>query len=76
MLVMRLNYNKDKRRVAYFESSARAAAGTTKEKAGGEGKVQRRRKVKVPMIEGNEGSGTLELVVEGDNVYLVNLPYT
>ncbi|KAI9636658.1 uncharacterized protein MKK02DRAFT_45364 [Dioszegia hungarica] len=69
LLVMRLNYNKDRARVAYFERSARAAAGSTKEKAGAAA-GQRRRKVKVPMVEGNEGAGVLELVVEGDNVFL------
>lgn len=69
MLVMRLNYNKDKQRVAYFERSARAAAGSTK---AAEGKGQRKRKVKVPMVEGNEGRGVLDLIVEGDNVYLVS----
>jgi hypothetical protein len=69
MLVMRLNYNKDRRRVDYFERSARAAAGTTKT---GEGKGAKRRKVKVPMVEGQEGGGFLELVVENDQVYLVS----
>jgi DnaJ family protein C protein 1 len=32
----------------------------------------RRRKVKVPMVQGMEGAGYLELVVEGEHVYLVS----
>lgn len=32
----------------------------------------RRRKVKVPMVEGNESAGTLELIVRGNEVYLVS----
>lgn len=77
-LVMQLNYNKDKRRVEYFERTARSLAGgggMMKKVAEGE-KVNvggKRRKVRVPMIEGNEGAGTLELIVERENVYLVSL---
>lgn len=74
---MQLNYNKDRRRVDYFERSARAAAGAPRESktAAGAG-VKRRRKVKVPMVEGYDGGGTLELVVEDDQVYLVSLLHT
>ncbi|KAK4685282.1 hypothetical protein P7C73_g4869, partial [Tremellales sp. Uapishka_1] len=63
-LVMQLNYNKDIKRVEYFENTAKVSAGSKKDG------VTRRRKVRVPMIEGSEGSGMLELIVEDDQVYL------
>ena len=74
MLVMRMNYNRDAKRVAYFENTARALAGAVKEPKTSVGQpVKRRRKVRVPMVEGNEGAGTLELVVEDGHVYLVRI---
>lgn len=65
LLVQKLNYNRDSARVKYFETAAKAAAG----KSGAEGK--RRRKVRVPMSEGDAGGGMLELVVVGEDVMLV-----
>lgn len=76
---MNLNYNRDQKRVEYFERSAKASAGLTSKIAenggviatnGGEGK--RRRKVKVAMVEGSEFSGQLELIVQGDEVFIVS----
>jgi len=97
---MRLNYARDRKRVAYFEKAAKSAAGVSKEKVreignvngreekgdgiakvngrenekGKEGTVgkERRRKVRVPMVEGNDFAGTLELIVEGEEVFLVS----
>lgn len=71
---MRLNYGRDKRRVEYFERSARAAAGAPRESKTivGAG-TKRRRRVKVPMVQGSDQGGVLELVVEDDAVYLVRL---
>lgn len=62
-VVMRMNYKRDTRRVAYFTEAARKAA------SGAKG----RRKVRVPMVEGSNGGETLELVVDGDAVLLVSL---
>ncbi|RXK35609.1 hypothetical protein M231_07139 [Tremella mesenterica] len=91
---MRLNYNKDKRRVRYFTDSALSSAGVKKIvddvngtieslKELSEGKKEkvvqkskekdnggRRRKVKVPMVEGSDHHGFLELVVDGNKVFL------
>lgn len=80
-LVLSLNYNKHLRRIAYFENAAKSAAGVLG--PGGVGAQNekialnanmaqpgRRRKVKVPMVEGNESVGTLELIVSGNEVYL------
>lgn len=79
LLVMKMNYNRDRKRVDYFEQSARTAAGlpAKREENGsangaGTGKEGRRRKVKVPMVTGSEYSGYLELIVEGDDVYVVS----
>lgn len=80
---MNLNYNRDRKRVEYFERSAKSSAGVTSKvaenggvipanvaaAAGGDG---RRRKVKVPMVEGSEFSGQLELIVQGDEVFIVS----
>ena len=81
-----MNYAKDRRRVQYFERAAKTAAGVGKDKKGMEGDkensgerdkgrkgvtMERRRKVRVPMVEGNEYAGTLELIVEGEEVLLV-----
>lgn len=72
MLVMRLNYSRDAKRVAYFETTAKALAGTAREPKTSAGQpVKRRRKVKVPMVEGNEGAGVLELVVQDGEVFFV-----
>lgn len=74
MLIMRMNYSRDAKRVAYFENTARALAGTAREPKTSAGQpVKRRRKVRVPMVEGNEGAGTLELVVEDGQVFFVSL---
>ncbi|KAK8843364.1 hypothetical protein IAR55_007021 [Kwoniella newhampshirensis] len=74
-LVLNLNYRKHQRRIEYFVSSARSAAGVviSGDKGGVNVNVNgigRRRKVRVPMVEGNEGAGTLELIVSGDQVFL------
>ncbi|GFZ47441.1 hypothetical protein JCM24511_05185 [Saitozyma sp. JCM 24511] len=44
--------------------------GTSTNGAGNVHAKGRRRKVKVPMVQGMEGAGYLELVVEGEHVYL------
>ncbi|WVQ81507.1 hypothetical protein IAT38_003631 [Cryptococcus sp. DSM 104549] len=76
-LVMQLNYSKHLARIAYFERAARSAAGVLG--SGGLGQPGdkivvptqgRRRKVKVPMVEGNDSAGTLELIVNGNEVLL------
>ncbi|KAL1406012.1 hypothetical protein Q8F55_007695 [Vanrija albida] len=59
-IVLRLNYARDVRRVAYFQGAARRLA------RGAAG----RRRVKVPMVEGVVGGEGLELVVEGEDVFL------
>ncbi|CAD6565059.1 MAG: hypothetical protein TREMPRED_000674 [Tremellales sp. Tagirdzhanova-0007] len=82
-LVMRLNYARDRRRVGYFDRAAKTAAGYNKDKDKDKDKKDKerfkekagnvkewKRKVKVPMVEGSEFAGTLELVVEGDEVFL------
>lgn len=62
-IVLRLNYARDVRRVDYFKTTAqRLARG-----------AQGRRKVKVPMVEGAVGGEGLELVVDGEDVFLVGL---
>jgi hypothetical protein len=75
---MKMNYRRDKKRVDYFEQAARTSAGLPAKKetdvkpkasAGGEG---RRRKVKVPMVAGSEFSGHLELIVDGEEVFIVS----
>ncbi|WOO83513.1 putative J domain-containing protein [Vanrija pseudolonga] len=59
-IVLRLNYARDVRRVEYFKTTAqRLARG-----------AQGRRKVKVPMVEGAVGGEGLELVVDGEDVFL------
>lgn len=75
-LVMQLNYNRDIQRIRYFERAARVSAGSkspaTGEKDQGAGaKAARRRKVKVPMVEGRDNTGYLDLIVVGDEVFLV-----
>jgi DnaJ family protein C protein 1 len=70
LLVMKLNYNKDAKRVAYFDKAAKAGVGKEKEAAS----KGRRRKVRVPMVEGSDSGGLLELVVEDGVVYVVSLP--
>ncbi|WWD21120.1 hypothetical protein CI109_105601 [Kwoniella shandongensis] len=76
-LVLNLNYRKHQRRIEYFINSARSQAGVLSASgssinvnglAGAGG--ARRRKVRVAMVEGNEGAGTLELIVSGDQVLL------
>ncbi|WVO15315.1 hypothetical protein L204_102971 [Cryptococcus depauperatus] len=72
-LVLSLNYSKHQRRISYFEDAARSSAGVL-----GSGTVTnvaptsqtRRRKVRVPMVEGNENAGMLELIVSGNRVFL------
>jgi DnaJ family protein C protein 1 len=66
-LVQALNYNRDIKRVNYFEESAKRLAGKKVMEDGGKG----RRKVRVDMVEGSERGGSLELVVKGDGVFLV-----
>jgi len=83
LLVLKMNYAKDKKRVDYFESAARTSAGFPAKKedgtaaanaggAGSAGKEGRRRKVKVPMVAGSEFSGHLELIVDGEEVFIVS----
>ncbi|ODN74588.1 hypothetical protein L202_06947 [Cryptococcus amylolentus CBS 6039] len=73
-LVLQLNFQKHRARISYFETAAKSAAGVLSGSGKGgvdAGAIQgRRRKVKVPMVEGNDYSGTLELIVSGDQVYL------
>jgi DnaJ family protein C protein 1 len=78
---MKMNYAKDKKRVDYFESAARTSAGLPAKKEDGTGagavatntgKEGRRRKVKVPMVAGSEFSGHLELIVDGEEVFIVS----
>jgi len=76
---MKMNYARDKKRVDYFESAARSSAGLPAKKE--EGAVNgngngpsRRRKVKVPMVAGSEFSGQLELIVDGEEVFIVSSP--
>lgn len=74
---MKMNYTRDRKRVDYFEQAARTAAGLPPKKddtgtpTGNGLKDARRRKVKIPMVAGSDSSGTLELIVEGDGVYIV-----
>jgi hypothetical protein len=74
---MKMNYARDKKRVDYFESAARTSAGLPAKKedgassAAGSG-VGRRRKVKVPMVAGSEFSGQLELIVDGEEVFVAS----
>lgn len=72
LLAQKLNYNKDARRVAYFNRVALNAAATgqgKREKVDGE---ESARRVRVPMVEGSDAGGYLELVVIGEHVYLVS----
>ncbi|WRT68980.1 uncharacterized protein IL334_005962 [Kwoniella shivajii] len=76
-LVLNLNYRKHQRRITYFENAARSSAGVsgfTSNSQTGEKVVVpvqgRRRKVRVPMVEGNDQAGTLELVVIGSDVFI------
>lgn len=46
--------------------------GTSKGQKESVASKERRRKVKVLMVEGNEYGGSLELIVEGDEVFLVS----
>jgi hypothetical protein len=79
LLVLKLNFNKDRRRVDYFH---REALKLFKNKAGKVEKVDESmggsgvgRRVRVNMTEGGSheytGAGTLELVVVDDKVFLV-----
>jgi hypothetical protein len=81
---MKMNYARDKKRVDYFEQAARTSAGLPPKKEegatangngsvnGAAGKEGRRRKVKVPMVAGSEFSGHLELIVDGEEVFIVS----
>lgn len=83
---MQMNFNRDRRRVEYFQRRALALAGgkgsngKDKENASGKGGSKansavpaRRRKVRVPMVEGDDSSPSLELVVDNGVVYIVSL---
>lgn len=60
-LVLALNYRRDAARVRYFHDAARAQAG-----------ANGRRKVKVPFVPGGDAGGpTLELTVDGEDVFIV-----
>ena len=74
--------------MGYFDRAAKTAAGYNKDKDKDKDKKDKerfkekagnvkewKRKVKVPMVEGSEFAGTLELVVEGDEVFLVGHPF-
>jgi hypothetical protein len=62
-LVLALNYRRDSARVKYFHDAARAQAGT-----------HGRRKVKVPFVQGGDVRGpSLELTVDGEDVFIVSL---
>ncbi|WVF65618.1 hypothetical protein IAT40_000348 [Kwoniella sp. CBS 6097] len=75
-LVLRMNYSKHQKRIEYFVNAARSAAGVlgvTSDNQSGKVAVPvqgRRRKVRVPMVEGNDSAGTLELIVNGNEVLL------
>ncbi|WVQ63968.1 uncharacterized protein L199_002126 [Kwoniella botswanensis] len=75
-LVLNLNYRKHQRRIDYFQNAARSSAGVLGVSSGQNGEkvtvpVQgRRRKVRVPMVEGSDQGGTLELVVVGNDVFI------
>ncbi|OCF41960.1 endoplasmic reticulum protein [Kwoniella heveanensis CBS 569] len=75
-LVLRMNYTKHQNRIEYFVNAARSAAGVlggASDNQGGKVAVPvqgRRRKVRVPMVEGNDSAGTLELIVNGNEVLL------
>ncbi|WVQ93271.1 hypothetical protein IAU59_000337 [Kwoniella sp. CBS 9459] len=79
-MVLRMNYTKHQRRIEYFVNAARSAAGvlaannaTSADNKGAAPVVPvqgRRRKVRVPMVEGNDSAGTLELIVNGNDVLL------
>jgi hypothetical protein len=75
-LILKMNYARDKKRVDYFEQAARTSAGLPpKKEEGGSGATNgagRRRKVKVPMVAGSEFSGQLELIVDGEEVFIVS----
>lgn len=59
-VAQRINHAKHTKRIQYFSETARRAA------RGASG----RRKVRVPMMEGAMGGESLELVVDGEDVYL------
>ncbi|WWC64105.1 uncharacterized protein I303_106712 [Kwoniella dejecticola CBS 10117] len=75
-LVLNLNYRKHQRRIDYFQNAARSSAGVLGVTSAQNGEkvtvpVQgRRRKVRVPMVEGSDQGGTLELVVVGNDVFI------
>ncbi|WWC91284.1 uncharacterized protein L201_006227 [Kwoniella dendrophila CBS 6074] len=78
-LILNLNFRKHQRRIDYFQNAARSSAGvltpTNPNQIGNEKApivpVQgRRRKVRVPMVEGDNQGGTLELVVVGNDVFI------
>ncbi|WWC73179.1 uncharacterized protein I206_107145 [Kwoniella pini CBS 10737] len=75
-LVLNLNYRKHNRRIDYFQNAARSSAGILGVTSSQNGEkvtvpVQgRRRKVRVPMVEGSDQGGTLELVVVGNDVFI------
>ena len=81
LLVLRLNYGRDKRRVEYFQRSALALSGNgsgkrekflSPDEGAEEGEEVYGRRVKVPMVEGSEMAGFLDLVVVNDHVYVVS----
>lgn len=80
LLVQRLNYNRDQKRVDYFERSARTMAGLKgpsaklREQQGRFVPGERRRKVRVPMVPGRDDGQSLELIVDGQEVYIVSPP--
>ncbi|WVW79266.1 hypothetical protein I302_101233 [Kwoniella bestiolae CBS 10118] len=75
-LVLNLNYRKHQRRIDYFQNAARSSAGVLGVTSSQNGEkvmvpIQgRRRKVRVPMVEGSDQGGTLELVVVGSDVFI------
>ena len=73
LLVQTLNYNKDSKRVAYFNRVALNAAATGQGKREKIDSEESARRVRVPMVEGSDMGGYLELVVIGEHVYLVSL---
>ena len=88
LLVMRLNFSRDRRRIEYFDRSAKAAAKRGQGKrerfdlqdvvsdGAGKGGEEFGRRVKVPMVEANDMGGLLELVVLDEKVYMVCLSYS
>ena len=74
-----MNYSRDRKRVNYFERSAQTlgknGAGRREKYLNplheGDDEVYGRR-VKVPMVEGNDMAGWLDLVIYNDQVYIVS----